>query len=314
MKIYDIAIIGGGPAGYTAALYSGRAGYTAAVIEKLAPGGQMSITSNVENYPGFLSVGGFELAEKMMSGAERFGAESIFGEVTNVQLDGTKKRIAVDGADITSDSDNVIEASAVIIATGASPRRLDIPGEQKYEGRGVSYCATCDGMFFKGKTVIVAGGGDTAFEDALYLANICEKVYILHRRDEFRAAASSVRRAEQKSNIEFVMNALVSEIKGDGSKVTSLVYTDKISKVTREIPCSAIFTAVGRIPDTSLLADKLSLDPSGYIIADETCRTSLPGVFAAGDVRTKPLRQIVTACSDGATAVKFAEEWIEGIQ
>ena len=246
----------------------------------------------------------------MMAGAERFGAESMFGEVTDVRLVGDKKRIAVDGADITSDDDNVIEARAVVIATGASPRKLGIPGEVEYEGRGVSYCATCDGMFFKGKTVVVAGGGDTAFEDALYLANICEKVYLVHRRDEFRAAASSVKRVEAKDNIEFVKNALVDEIKGEGGKVSALVYKDKISSEKREIPCSAVFTAVGRIPDTALFEGIVELDKSGYIVADETCRTSVEGVFAAGDVRTKHLRQIVTACADGATAVYFAEEWL----
>lgn len=310
MKTCDIAIIGGGPAGYTAALYSGRAGYTAVVIEKMAPGGQMAITSNVENYPGFGPVSGFELAEKMMAGAERFGAESMFGEVTAVRLDGEKKRIAVDGADIGSDDDNVVEARAVVIATGASPRKLGIPGEAEYEGRGVSYCATCDGMFFKGKTVVVAGGGDTAFEDALYLSNICEKVYLVHRRDAFRAAASSVKRAEAKENIEFVLNALVDEIKGEGGKVSALVCTDKLTGEKREIPCSAVFTAVGRIPDTSLFEGQVELDQSGYIVADETCRTSVEGVYAAGDVRTKPLRQIVTACADGATAIHFAEEWL----
>lgn len=310
MKTCDIAIIGGGPAGYTAALYSGRAGYTAVVIEKMAPGGQMAITSNVENYPGFGPVSGFELAEKMMAGAERFGAESMFGEVTAVRLDGEKKRIAVDGADIGSDDDNVVEARAVVIATGASPRKLGIPGEAEYEGRGVSYCATCDGMFFKGRTVVVAGGGDTAFEDALYLSNICEKVYLVHRRDAFRAAASSVKRAEAKENIEFVLNALVDEIKGEGGKVSVLVCTDKRTGEKRELPCSAVFTAVGRIPDTSLFEGQVELDQSGYIVADETCRTSVEGVYTAGDVRTKPLRQIVTACADGATAIHFAEEWL----
>ena len=310
MKTYDIAIIGGGPAGYTAALYSGRAGYSAVVIEKMAPGGQMAITSNVENYPGFGPVSGFELAEKMMEGAERFGAESMFGEVTSVRLAGETKYIAVDGADIDSGDDNVVAARAVVLATGASPRKLGIPGELQYEGRGVSYCATCDGMFFKGKTVVVAGGGDTAFEDALYLSNICEKVYLVHRRDAFRAAASSVKRAEAKENIEFVKNALVSEIKGENGKVSALVYTDKDSGETRELPCSAVFAAFGRTPDTALFDGQIALDPSGYIIADETCRTSVDGVFAAGDVRTKHLRQIVTACADGATAISFAEEWL----
>ena len=265
MKTYDIAVIGGGPAGYTAALYAGRAGYSAVVIEKMAPGGQIAITSNVENYPGFGPVSGFELAEKMMEGAERFGAESMFGEVTAVRLAGEKKIIAVDGADPDSDDDSVVEARAVVLATGASPRKLGIPGE---------------------------------------------KVYLVHRRDAFRAAASSVKRAEAKENIEFVKNALVAEIKGENGRVSALVYTDKISGETREIPCSAVFAAFGRTPDTELFAGQIELDPSGYIVADETCRTSVEGVFAAGDVRTKHLRQIVTACADGATAIYFAEEWL----
>ncbi len=310
MKSYDIAIIGGGPAGYTAALYSGRAGYTAVVIEKMAPGGQMAITSNVENYPGFEAVSGFELAEKMMAGAERFGAESVFGEVTAVRLAGEAKRIAIDGADIDTFDDNVMEARAVVLATGASPRKLGIPGEIEYEGRGVSYCATCDGMFFKNKTVVVVGGGDTAFEDALYLANICEKVYLVHRREEFRASASSVKRAAAKENIEFVKNALVEEIKGENGKVSALVYREKLSGELRELPCSAVFAAIGRTPDTALVEGQVELDKSGYIVADETCRTSVEGVFAVGDVRTKHLRQIVTACADGATAIYFAEEWL----
>lgn len=304
MNSYDIAIIGGGPCGYTAALYAGRAGYTAVVIERAAPGGQMAITSNIENYPGFDPVGGFELAEKMMSGAERFGATSVFGEVTSVSLEGETKTL-------TLDDGTVIISRAVIIATGASPRRLNVAGENEYEGRGVSYCATCDGMFFRGRTVVVAGGGDTAFEDALYLSNLCERVYIVHRRDEFRAAASYVKKAEEKENIEFVLNAKIDEILGENGKVSALSYTDKVSGEAHTLPCSAVFVAVGRTPDTALFENKLALDKSGYIIADETCKTSADGVYAAGDVRTKPLRQIVTACADGAYAVHSAGEWLK---
>lgn len=303
MKTCDIAIIGGGPAGYTAALYAGRAGYTAVVVEKAAPGGQMAITSNVENYPGFEPVNGFELAEKMMAGAERFGAKSVFGEVTSVSLDGDTKNITIDGSD-------VITSRAVIIATGASPRKLGVAGEVEYEGRGVSYCATCDGMFFRGKVAVVAGGGDTAFEDALYLSNLCEKVYILHRRNEFRAAASYVKKAEARENIEFIRNADFNEILGEDGRVSAVSYTDKISGERFTLPCSAVFVAVGRTPDTDLFDGILELDDFGYIIADESCQTSVCGVYAAGDVRTKSLRQIVTACADGANAVHSAEEWL----
>lgn len=307
MKYYNIAIIGGGPAGYTAALYAGRAGYTSVVIEKLAPGGQMSTTSNVENYPGFESVGGFELAEKMMNGAERFGSETIFGEVTDVMLDGSKKRLALDNSAVLSDSDGVIEADAVIIAAGATPRELEIEGEREYMGHGVSYCATCDGAFFKNKTVVVAGGGDTAFEDVMYLSNLCEKVYLVHRRNEYRAAASTVRRASERENIVFVKNALLRKICGDGKKVTALEYEEKDSGELRTVECSAVFAAFGRKPDTELYKDEIELDGSGYIIADETCRTSVHGVYAAGDVRTKQLRQIITACADGANAIRSVE-------
>lgn len=301
MKKYDIAIIGAGPAGYTAAIYAGRAGLSAVVIEKMAPGGQMGITSNVENYPGFESVGGFELAEKMMAQAERFGAESRFGEVTEAALDGETKTLTIDGGDI-------ISSRAVIIAAGASPRKLGIPGEREYEGHGVSYCATCDGMFFRDKTVAVAGGGDTAFEDALYLSNICSEVLLIHRRSEFRAAASLVRRAESRENIRFIKNAQIAEVVGNGRFVTGIRYTDNGTGAAHDIDCSAVFTAFGRVPDTALFREQLALDQAGYIIADETCRTSLKNVYAAGDVRTKSLRQIITACADGANAVHSFEE------
>lgn len=303
MNSYDIVIVGGGPAGYTAALYGGRAGYTVAVIERAAPGGQMAITSNIENYPGFTSIGGFELAEKMVEGAERFGAVTIYGEVTSVSLEGDEKSVVLDDG-------SVIAARAVIIATGAYPRRLSIPGEDEYEGRGVSYCATCDGMFFRGKTVAVVGGGDTAFEDALYLSNLCERVFIVHRRDEFRAAVSTFKRAAERENIEFIYNALPTEILGSDNRVSALVYEDRVSGERHTLPCSAVFVAVGRTPDTALLRGQVELDGSGYVLADETCRTSADGVFAIGDVRTKPLRQVVTACADGACAVHFAGEWL----
>ncbi len=298
----DIAIIGGGPAGYTAAIYAGRAGFSSVVFEKMSPGGQMGITSTIENYPGFSTVDGFELASKMMEQAEGFGAEMIYGEVAAVELEGKRKKIIYDGGEI--------ECGAVMIASGAKPRYLDKPGEREYSGRGVSYCATCDGMFFRGKTVVVNGGGDTAVEDALYLSNIAEKVYIVHRRDSFRAAASGVKKAAAKENIEFVLNSTVEEIRGDGSAVTSVILKNTKTGDERELACGGIFIAIGRVPETGIFADQIALDAGGYIIADETCRTNIDGVYAIGDVRTKPLRQIVTACADGACAMKFAEEYL----
>ncbi len=303
MKKYDIAIIGGGPAGYTAAIYAGRAGYTSVVIEKAGPGGQMAVTSSIENYPGFEMVDGFELAYKMKAQAEAFGAQSVIGEVVGASLEGDEKTL------VTSSGDE-ISARAVIVATGASPRALVVPGEEEYKGRGVSYCATCDGMFFRKKVVAVVGGGDTAFEDALYLSNICEKVYVIHRRDAFRAAQRNVEKAKARDNIEFVLSAVPVEITGDGNRVGGIKIRDTASGEEKILDCAGVFVAVGRVPDTAVFEGKLQLD-SGYVVAGEDCKTSIPGVFVAGDVRTKALRQIVTACADGAMAIRAAEEWLE---
>ena len=302
MKNYDIAIIGGGPAGYTAAIYAGRAGYSSVVIEKNGPGGQMAVTSSIENYPGFDAVDGFELAYKMKAQAEVFGAVTVMGEVVEVSLEGDEKKL------VTSSGDE-ISARAVIVATGASPRPLGVLGEEEYKGRGVSYCATCDGMFFRKKVVAVVGGGDTAFEDALYLSNICEKVYVIHRRDAFRAAQRNVDKAKARDNIEFVLNAVPVEVAGDGSRVCGIKIRDTASGEEKTLDCAGVFVAVGRVPDTAVFEGKLELN-SGYVVAGEDCKTSTPGVFVAGDVRTKSLRQIVTACADGAMAVHSAEEWL----
>lgn len=303
-KIYDIAIIGCGPAGYTAAIYAGRAGYKTVLFEKASPGGQMGITSSIENYPGFESVNGFELAAKMQSQSESFGTEFVYDEVTSLELGGKTK--------IVRTASQEFSARAAVLAMGAKPRLLNIAGEAEYTGRGVSYCATCDGMFFRGKTVIVNGGGDTAFEDALYLSNICEKVILVHRRASYRATSSQVKKAEARSNIEFIKNAKVSEIIGENS-VIAVKLTDVNTGAESTVDCSGIFVAVGRIPDTALVKGQLELDDSGYIVADESTKTSVEGVFAAGDVRTKALRQIVTACADGAMAIHSAEEILEDL-
>lgn len=301
--IYDIGIIGNGPAGATAAIYAGRAGLTSIMFEKASPGGQMGITSIIENYPGFPSVEGFELAMSMNKQAKGFGASSKTSEVKSVDLLSNPKVITTSRGDF--------EVKSVIIAGGAKPRLLGVPGEEEYKGRGVSYCATCDGMFFRGKEVIVNGGGDTAFEDALYLSNICSKVYIVHRREGFRASASSVKKAEGHDNIEFILNAVVKEISGDESRVTSVTLKDTVTGEEKKVECSGIFVAVGRIPESDLYKDVLNLDPAGYIVAGEDCRTNVDGVFAAGDIRTKKLRQIVTACADGANAAEEAGKWLE---
>ena len=305
MNKYDIAVIGGGPAGFTAALYACRAGFSVIVFEKASHGGQMGITSEIENYPGFARVDGFELAMKMMDHAKGLGAVIKSQEVKSVELFDKRK--------IVTTNRDEYDVGAVIIAGGAKPRLLGVPGENEYKGKGVSYCATCDGMFFRGKTVIVNGGGDTAFEDAVYLSNVCEKVYLVHRRDSFRASAASIKRAESKENIELIKSSVVEEILGDGMRVNGVKLKNVVTGDVTTIDCAGIFVAVGRVPDTEIYDGKIELDGSGYIVADETCRTNVPGVFAAGDVRTKPLRQIVTACADGATAIKFAEEWLSEI-
>ena len=302
MKKYNIAIIGGGPAGYTAALYSARAGLSVVLFEELAPGGQMTTTSAIENYPGFdETVDGFELGQKMKSGAEKAGAESIFEEVTELDLSALPKTIKTTEGEYSAD--------AVIIAAGANPRELGIEHEKELIGRGVSYCATCDGMMYRNKTVAVIGGGNTAAEDALYLSKLCKKVYLIHRRSSLRASVSYQKQLEMAENVEILWNSVPSEFIFDNI-IKGIKLKDTVSKNEYLIDCDGIFIAIGRTPNTALVKGQLELDESGYIISDETTKTNIPGVFAAGDIRTKPLRQIVTAASDGAVASKFAEEYI----
>ncbi|MDN0033017.1 thioredoxin-disulfide reductase [Oscillibacter valericigenes] len=302
-KKYDVVIIGGGPAGYSAALYCTRAGLSTLVLEMLSAGGQMATTTQVENYPGFNEgIDGFDLAEKMLAGAERFGAVSEFAEVTALHLAENPKRI------VTSDGE--VLARAVILATGAVPKKLGLPGEDDLVGRGVAYCATCDGMYFKGKTVAVAGGGNSAAEDAKTLSQICKKVYLIHRRDTLRAEKAYLDPLENADNLEFIWNTQIDELLTDG-KLTGLALTDRVTGTHRNLSCDGLFVAIGRDPNTALVKNQVELDAQGYIVADETTRTSVPGVFAAGDVRTKPLRQIVTAAADGAVASKYVQEFLQ---
>ncbi len=302
-KKYDVVIIGGGPAGYSAALYCTRAGLSTLVLEMLSAGGQMATTTQVENYPGFNEgIDGFDLAEKMLAGAERFGAVSEFAEVTALHLAENPKRI------VTSDGE--VLARAVILATGAVPKKLGLPGEDDLVGRGVAYCATCDGMYFKGKTVAVAGGGNSAAEDAKTLSQICKKVYLIHRRDTLRAEKAYLDPLENADNLEFIWNTQIDELLTDG-KLTGLALTDRVTGTHRSLSCDGLFVAIGRDPNTALVKNQVELDAQGYIVADETTRTSVPGVFAAGDVRTKPLRQIVTAAADGAVASKYVQEFLQ---
>ncbi|MBC5709897.1 thioredoxin-disulfide reductase [Hungatella sp. L12] len=301
-KIYDVVIIGGGPGGYSAALYCARSGMSVLVLEKLSPGGQMATTGQVDNYPGFEDgIDGFELGDKMKKGADRFGAETSFDEVIRVDLQAEPKKITTTGGELLT--------KTVVIATGASPRELGLPEEKKLRGRGVAYCAVCDGMRYKDKTVVVSGGGNSAAEDALFLAKICKKVYLVHRRDALRASMV-YQNALKDSPVEFLWNSRIEEIFHE-KKVTGVRLADVKTGEEREIACDGVFVAIGRVPDTAVFEGQVERNEQGYIIADETTRTNVPGVFAVGDVRTKPLRQIVTAASDGAVASKFIEEFIQ---
>ena len=300
--IYDVIIIGGGPGGYTAALYGARAGLDVLVLEKLSAGGQMALTSQIDNYPGFEEgVDGFTLAEKMQAGAERFGAKTELAEVYSVDLKDKIKKVDT--------SEGTFYGKTVVISTGASPRELGIEKEQSLVGRGVNYCAACDGMFYRGKTVVVVGGGNTAAADALLLSRIAEKVILVHRRDTLRATKIYHQPLMNAENVEFCWNSTVAEILHE-DKVTGIRVKDVNSGEIKEFSCDGVFVSVGRKPATELFSGTLELDKGGYIVADETTRTNIPGVFAVGDVRTKLLRQVVTAVSDGAMAAFMAEEFL----
>lgn len=300
--LYDVIVIGGGPGGYTAALYAARANLSVAILEKLSPGGQMGTTDVIDNYPGFpQGVNGFELAMQMKEGAERFGAQTQLAEVTQVELAGQVKTIHTSGGDY--------QARTVVLATGAHPRELGLPGERELRGRGVSYCATCDGMFYRGKTVVVVGGGNTAVSDVLYLSRLCEKVYLVHRRDTLRASKVYLDPLQKAENVEFVWDSEVKQLLRDQA-VTGVRVRNKKTGKERDIPCGGVFVAVGYLPNTQLYRGQVELDEAGYVLADETTQTNLPGVFAVGDLRKKPLRQVVTAASDGAVAAHFIEEYL----
>lgn len=301
-QVYDMVIIGGGPGGYTAALYAARAGLKTIVLEKLSAGGQMALTAQIDNYPGFEEgIDGFVLAEKMQQQAERFGTETELAEVIAVRLAGDLKEIET--------SEGMFYGKTVVISTGANPRELGVPGEKTLVGRGVHYCAACDGMFYKGKTAVVVGGGNTAAADAMLLSRIAKKVILVHRRDTLRATKIYHEPLMNAPNVEFCWNSTVTELQHDG-KVHGVRIRNVNTGEESIIDCDGVFVSIGRSPATQLVRDQLRLDPSGYIIADESTRTSIPGVFAVGDVRTKALRQVVTAVADGAMASYYAEEYL----
>ena len=300
--IYDMIIIGGGPAGYTAALYAARAGLDTVVLERMSAGGQMALTGDIDNYPGFEEgVDGFTLGMKMQQGAERFGAKTEYEDVTRVDFSEKIKKVYT--------YSKVFAAKTVVIATGANPRELGVANEQALIGRGIHYCAHCDGRFYKDKTVVVVGGGNSAAADALYLSRLVKKVYLVHRRDTLRATKIYHEPLMKAENVEFLWNSAVSEFIAE-KRVTGAKIKNNITGEISDIACDGVFVSIGRKPATDFLAGVLELDENGYIIADETTKTSAEGVYAAGDVRTKALRQIVTAVADGAAAVHHAEEFL----
>lgn len=300
--IYDTVIIGGGPAGYAAALYTARAGLDTLVLEKFSAGGQMALTGDIDNYPGFdEGVDGFTLGIKMQQGAERFGAKTEYAEVISVDFSDKIKRIEA--------TEGTYYSKTVIISTGANPRELGLENEKELTGKGVHYCAHCDGRFYKDKTVVVIGGGNSAVQDALYLSHLAKKVYLVHRRDTLRATKIYHEPLTKAENVEFVWNSEVIKIIADGRIMGVSVQNNLVNEKT-EILCDGVFISIGRKPATDFLKNVLSLDENGYIIAGEDTKTDIDGVFAVGDVRTKALRQVVTAVSDGAVAAHFAEEYI----
>lgn len=303
--IHDVIIIGGGPAGYTAALYAARAGLDTVVIEKMSVGGQMATTGKIDNYPGFEDgIEGFDLGMKMQAGAERFGARTEYAQVTQTSLAGEIKRVFTDFGELL--------ARTVVIATGADPRRLGVNDEDKLMGNGVHYCAHCDGRFYKDKTVMVVGGGNSAASDALYLSRLAKKVYVVHRRDTLRATKIYHQPLMKAENVEFLWNSSISELIVN-EKLESVKVKDVISGEEQKVAVDGVFVSIGRKPATDLFKDELELDESGYIVAGESTKTNVSGVFAVGDVRTKELRQVVTAVADGAIAADQAEKYLSEI-
>lgn len=301
--VLDVAIIGAGPAGMTAGLYAARAGLECALFERLSPGGQLAQTEHLENYPGFTqSTSGFELAMNMAQQAASFGVRTIGEEVMSVDFTCSPKKIET--------AFGSYEARAVIVATGARPAKLGLDMEDALAGHGVSYCATCDGNFFRGRDVVVVGGGDTAAADAIYLSRICNKVYVVHRRDKLRATAIYHKRLEDIPNVEFVWNTEAVRFIAEDGRVAGLRVRNNKTGEESDIACAAVFIAVGTRPNTEFLGGALQLDQTGYIRADERGYTASPGVYAAGDVRTKSLRQVVTAVSDGAMCAEAAAEYL----
>ena len=301
-KVYDMIIVGGGPGGYTAALYAARAGLDVMLIERLSAGGQMNLTGKIDNYPGFPEgVDGFQLSFHMLQQAERFGAKTKYAEVLKLELEGEFKLVQT--------NEGSYQARTVVISTGADPRRLGVDREQDMIGRGVGYCAHCDGMFYKGKTVAVVGGGNSAVAEALYLSRIAKEVILIHRRDSLRATPIYHKQLQDAPNIRILWNSQVVEPVGE-EVLSAVKVRDLVSGEEKELEVQGLFVSIGRSPATKLVKDQLTLDGASYIIAGEDTKTNISGVYAVGDVRTKELRQIVTAVADGAMAAHMAEQYL----
>lgn len=298
---FDVLVVGGGPGGYTAALYCARAGFSVAVVEKLSPGGQMALAEQIDNYPGTDAVSGYALAEQMRRSAEKFGAKTLLQEAVSLELSAPVKSVFTSRERLT--------ARAVILAMGAERKPLGLPREQELTGKGVHYCASCDGRQYQGKTVAVAGGGNTAAAEALLLSGLCQKVTLIHRRERLRAEQTAVSALEQAGNVRFALGVQVCSLLGQ-THLTGVGLRDAQSGAEWELPCDGLFVCVGMRPASQLVQGILETDQNGYVLADETTRTTLPGVFAVGDLRAKTVRQIVTATADGAAAAHFATEYL----
>lgn len=302
----SLAVIGGGPAGLTAGLYAGRGGLRTVIIEKLAPGGLVANTERIDNYPGFPEgISGFDLAQKMKAQAERFGAEIVSGEVRSISPEPKSFSVSLD-------SGGGLRAKALIIATGAFPKTLGVPGERELLGKGVSYCAVCDGAFFRNQQVVVVGGGDSAVQEAVYLAGLCSKVTVVHRRSSLRAAESLQKLAFRNDRISFAWNRTVAAVDG-GGQVTGVRVMDKETGAYEVIPAAGVFIYVGYRPNSAVVGSLVKLDEAGYIVTDDNMATSVPGIFAAGDVRRKLVRQIAGAVGDAATAAVAAQQYLENL-
>lgn len=303
-ELYDVIILGGGPAGLTAGIYAMRAALKTVLIEKGLPGGQVAITKDVENYPGFIDIGGFELCEKFLQHAKHYNLEIVDKEAVNTEP-------GIDYHSVHLVDGTVLRSKVVILAAGGTAQKLNIPGEEENFGKGVSYCATCDGFFFRGQTVAVVGGGDTALEDALYLAKITRKVYLIHRRDAFRGSRILQQRVFAEPLIEIVYNTVATEIQANDKGVCGLSLKDTKTGAERSIDTDGVFIFVGFRPNNQIVPAGIKLNTSGYVITDEKCETTIPGIFAVGDLRQKYANQIVLAAADGCTAALAAAHYME---